>query len=171
MKIPHFTRTLLAAATLIAVSLSASADALYGRVVAVADGDTVTVLGSDQRQHKIRLMGIDAPEKKQPYGSRSKQSISDLVFNRQVQVEYDKKDKYGRTVGKIIVNGIDANLEQVTTGMAWHYKQYQREQSASDRAAYADAENEARAVRRGLWQEAEPTPPWDWRRQQKTRKK
>jgi len=73
--------------------------------------------------------------------------------------------------GKIIVNGIDANLEQVKTGMAWHYKQYQREQSASDRAAYADAENEARTARRGLWQEAEPTPPWDWRRQQKTRKR
>ena len=171
MKIPHFTRTLLAAATLIAVSLSASADTLYGRVVAVADGDTVTVLDNDHRQHKIRLMGIDAPEKKQPYGSRSKQSISDLVFNRQVQVEYDKTDKYGRTVGKIIVNGIDANLEQVKTGMAWHYKQYQREQSASDRAAYADAENEARAVRRGLWQEDEPTPPWGWRRQQKVRRK
>lgn len=137
----------------------------------MADGDTVTVLGSDQRQRKIRLMGIDAPEKKQPYGSSSKQSISDLVFNRQVQVEYDKTDKYGRTVGNIIVNGIDANLEQVKVGMAWHYKQYQREQSALDRAAYADAEYEARAARRGLWQETEPTPPWDWRRQQKARRK
>jgi len=171
MKIPHFTRILLAAATLIMVSVSSSADTLHGRVVGVSDGDTVTVLDSAHRQYKIRLMGIDAPEKKQPYGSRSKQSISDLVFNRQVQVEYDKTDKYGRTIGKIIVNGIDANLEQVKTGMAWHYKQYQREQSASDRAAYADAENEARTARRGLWQEAEPTPPRDWRRQQKTRKR
>lgn len=171
MKILHFTRILLAAATLITVSVPSSADTLYGRVVSVSDGDTVTVLDSAHRQYKIRLMGIDAPEKKQAFGNRSKQSLSDMVFNRQVRVEYDKKDKYGRTVGKITVNGVDANLEQVKTGMAWHYKQYQREQSASDRAAYADAENEARAVRRGLWQEAEPTPPWDWRRQQKARKK
>lgn len=170
MKILHFTRILLAIATLIAVSLPASADTLYGRVVGVADGDTVTVLDSAHRQYKIRLMGIDAPEKKQAFGNRSKQSLSGLVFNRHVQVEYNKKDKYGRLVGKIIVNGMDANLEQVISGLAWHYKQYEREQAADDRAAYADAENEARAARRGLWQEAEPTPPWEWRKLQKARR-
>ena len=164
MKIQHFTRTLLAAATLIAVSLSASADTLYGRVVAVADGDTVTVLDETKRQHKIRLMGIDAPEKKQAFGNRSKQSLSGLAFNRQVTVEYDKKDKYGRTVGKIIVDRVDANLEQIKAGMAWHYKQYQREQSEEDRLAYSVAENEARRAKRGLWQDAEPTPPWDYRK-------
>ena len=171
MKIPHFTRILLAAAILIAVPLSVSADTLYGRVVGVADGDTVTVLDSDQRQHKIRLMGIDAPEKKQAYGSRSKQSLSDLVFDRQVQVEYTKQDKYGRTVGKIMVNGVDANLGQIKAGMAWHYKQYQKEQSPADRAAYANAESKALTDKRGLWQDAAPTPPWDWRRQQKAKRK
>ena len=171
MKISHFTRILLAAATLITVSVSSSADTLYGRVVGVSDGDTVTVLDSAYRQHKIRLMGIDAPEKKQAFGNLSKQSLSALVFNRHVQVEYNKKDKYGRTVGKIIVNGMDANLEQVRSGLAWHYKQYEREQPADDRATYAQAEEQARAARRGLWNDADPIPPWDWRRQQKTRKK
>ena len=98
---------------------------LNGRVVGVADGDTVTVLDASRQQHKIRLMGIDAPEKRMPYGNRSKQSLSDLIFDRQVQVEYNKKDRYGRTVGKIIVDGVDANLAQIKAGMAWHYKQYQ----------------------------------------------
>lgn len=170
MKILHFTRTLLAAATLIALSLPASADTLYGRVVGVSDGDTVTVLDSNRRQHKIRLMGIDAPEKKQAFGNRSKQSLSGLVFNKQVQVEYSKKDKYGRMVGKIIVDGVDANLEQVKSGMAWHYKQYQREQSEEDRLTYSAAENEARKDRRGLWQEDEPSPPWEYRKMTREKK-
>ena len=140
---------------------------LNGRVVGVADGDTVTVLDASRQQHKIRLIGIDAPEKKMPYGNRSKQSLSDLIFDRQVQVEYNKKDRYGRTVGKIIVDGVDANLAQIKAGMAWHYKQYQREQSVEDRDTYAQAEVEARASKRGLWKDADPVPPWDWRKQQK----
>ena len=135
----------------------------------LADGDTVTVLDAAHQQHKIRLMGIDAPEKKMPWGNRSKQSLSDLVFNHQVQIEYSKKDKYGRTVGKIIVDGVDANLAQIKAGMAWHYKQYQREQSVADRAAYAQAEEEARASKRGLWKDTDPVPPWDWRKRQKNK--
>ena len=137
-------------------------------MVGVADGDTVTVLDASRQQHKIRLMGIDAPEKKMPYGNRSKQSLSDLVFDRHVQVEYSKKDKYGRTVGKIIVDGMDANLAQIKAGMAWHYKQYQREQTVADRDLYAQAEVDARASKAGLWKDADPVPPWDWRRAQKT---
>ena len=110
------------------------------------------------------------PKKKQAFGYRSKQSLSALVFNRQVQVEYNKKDKYGRTVGKIIVDGVDANLEQVKAGMAWHYKQYQKEQSVDDRSFYAQAEGQARAAGRGLWIDADPVPPWDWRKLQKARR-
>ncbi len=143
------------------------AEILNGRVVGVADGDTVTVLDASRQQHKIRLIGIDAPEKKMPYGNQSKQSLSDLVFDRQVQVEYNKKDRYGRTVGKIIVDGVDANLAQVKAGMAWHYKRYQREQSVADRTLYAQAEEQARASKRGLWEDADPVPPWNWRKQQK----
>lgn len=136
-------------------------------MISIADGDTVTVLDSANTQIKIRLMGIDAPEKKQAFGTRSKESLSALVFDKQVTVEFSKKDKYGRTVGKILVNGIDANLEQVKAGMAWHYKQYQREQSADDRATYAQAEEQARAAKTGLWADTDPTPPWDWRHAKK----
>lgn len=159
----NFTRIIWALAMLLAMSITAHAETLRGRVVGIADGDTVTVLDSRNEQYKIRLMGIDAPEKKQAFGSRSKQSLSALVFNREVSVEYRKKDRYGRVVGKIVVNGVDANLEQVKAGMAWHYKQYQKEQSADDRAAYASVEEQARVGRRGLWQDNEPIPPWEFR--------
>jgi endonuclease YncB( thermonuclease family) len=125
------------------------------------------VLESTNTQHKIRLAGIDAPEKKQPYGQRSKQSLSDLVFDKQVMVETDKRDKYKREVGKVLVGGMDANLEQVSRGMAWHYKAYEREQTPNDRKLYAAAENEAKAARRGLWADADPMPPWEFRHQGK----
>lgn len=133
----------------------------------VSDGDTVKVLDASNTQYKIRLMGIDAPEKKQAFGNKSKENLSDLVFNKQVTVEYSKQDKYGRTVGRILVNGVDANLEQVKAGLAWHYKQYQREQSVGDRAAYAQAEEQARSAHLGLWADPDPTPPWDWRHKRK----
>lgn len=164
----YFTRILLLTALWLFANTSA-ADTLNGRIVGVSDGDTVTILDDTNTRWKIRLLGIDAPEKKQAFGNRSKQSLSALVFNRQVVVEYSKKDKYGRTVGKVLVDGVDANLEQVKAGMAWHYKQYQREQSEADRVAYAQAEERARVGQRGLWIDHEPTPPWDWRRQQKAK--
>lgn len=129
----------------------------------------MTVLDSSNTQWKIRLMGIDAPEKKMPFGQKSKEHLSDLVYNKQVSVEYSKRDQYGRTVGKIMVDGVDANLEQVRAGMAWHYKQYQMEQSPEERVSYSDGEEQARAGRMGLWVDAEPTPPWDWRKEQKAR--
>jgi endonuclease YncB( thermonuclease family) len=108
------------------------------------------VLDATNTQYKIRLMGIDAPEKKQAFGNRSKQSLSDLVFDKQVTVEYSKQDRYGRTIGKITVDGVDANLEQIKAGMAWHYKKYQKEQSVEDRFVYANAEIQAQYKKRGL---------------------
>lgn len=134
-----------------------------GNVVGVADGDTITVLDADKVQHKIRLTGIDAPEKNQPFGNRSKQSLSNMVFNKTVTVETDKRDRYGRELGKVFAGDKDANLEQVRAGFAWHYKAYERTQSATDSQTYADAENEAKAAKRGLWVDADPTPPWEWR--------
>ena len=139
------------------------AGTIDGRVVSVADGDTVTVLDSDNVQHKIRLSGIDAPEKAQAFGNRSKESLSDLVFSKAVTVETEKKDRYGRDVGKVLVNGVDVNLLQVQRGFAWHYKEYEREQSAGDRKLYDLAESEARASGRGLWRDTEPSPPWEFR--------
>ena len=114
-------------------------------------------------QHKVRLTGIDAPEKAQPFGQRSKQNLSNWVFGKQVSVETAKTDRYGRSLGKVRVGGIDANLEQVKAGYAWHYKKYEREQSVEDRAVYARAEAGARAGRVGLWRDAVQLPPWDWR--------
>lgn len=137
---------------------------LEGKVVGVADGDTITVLGADNRQTRIRLQGIDAPESRQAFGQASKQNLSDLIFGRQVVVEYEKTDRYGRTLGKVLTGGHDVNLEQVKAGLAWHYKYYQDEQSPNDRRLYADAETEARSARRGLWAEPGPIPPWDFRR-------
>lgn len=147
--------------------LACNAATIDGRVVGVADGDTVTVLDAEKVQHKIRLSGIDAPEKKQPFGQRSKESLSDLVFSKSVTVETDKRDKYGRNVGKVLVDGIDANLEQVKRGLAWHYKQYQREQSPTDQQSYAAAEIEARAAKLGLWRDPEKVPPWEFRHKKK----
>lgn len=139
---------------------------IQGAVIGIADGDTITVLDSAHAQHKIRLSGIDAPEKAQPFGQRSKQSLSSLVFQQRVTVEWSKQDRYGRIVGKVITpNGTDANLEQIKRGLAWHYKQYEREQPPADRVVYGQAEEEARGSRVGLWSDAQPVPPWEYRKQ------
>lgn len=103
------------------------AGTITGYVVAIADGDTITVLDGSRQQHKIRLAGIDAPEKKQAFGERSRQSLASMVFNKTVKVEWDKQDRFGRTVGKVMINGVDANLEQVKAGMAWWYEKYRKE--------------------------------------------
>ena len=148
---------------LLALACTAHAETVTGRVVGVADGDTITVLDADKVQHKIRLAGIDAPEKKQPFGNRSKESLSALTFDKTVNVETDKRDKYGRQVGKVLVNGQDVNLVQVERGMAWFYRQYQREQSPNDRRLYETAEDAAKAEKRGLWRDADPVAPWEFR--------
>lgn len=159
----HRPSTLLAA-FLLALSASPHAATLHGEVVALSDGDTLTVLDAHRQQHKIRLSGIDAPEKRQPYGDRSRQSLAALVFRRSVQVEWKKKDRYGRIVGKVIVNGDDVGLSQIRNGLAWHYKAYERDQLPADRHRYAVAEQAARVARLGLWQDTDPTPPWSFRR-------
>jgi len=140
---------------------------LTGRVVSVADGDTVTVLDADNAQHRIRLSGIDAPESHQAFGARAKQNLSALVFGKDVTVLYSKTDQYGRLVGKVIVDGQDVNLAQVRAGLAWHYKEYQREQAPEDREVYARAEEEARAQHFGLWQDPNPLEPSQFRREQR----
>ena len=145
----------------------ACAAELNVRVVGVSDGDTITVIDSTRRQYKVRLTGIDAPEKKQAFGERSKQALSSRVFGRQVRIDLGRTDRYGRVLSKVSIDGVDANLEQVVSGMAWHYKKYQREQSADDRADYARAEIAARAAGLGLWQDRHAVPPWDFRKSAK----
>ncbi len=149
---------------LLALACTAHAETITGRVVGIADGDTITVLDANKVQHKIRLSGIDAPEKNQAFGNRSKESLSDLAFDKTVNVETSKRDKYGRQIGKVLVNGRDVNLVQVERGMAWFYRQYQRDQSPNDRRLYEAAEDAARADKRGLWRNGEPVPPWEFRR-------
>ena len=138
-----------------------------GRVVRIADGDTITVLDGANTQHRIRLQGIDAPESHQAFGTQSKNNLSDMIFDREVTVEYDKIDQYGRIVGKVLLDGKDVNLEQIKAGMAWHYKEYEREQSPTDRDLYAHAEDQARNARRGLWADADPVEPSAFRRDEK----
>jgi endonuclease YncB( thermonuclease family) len=152
-----------------AISFAAAAHTIEGRVVGVSDGDTVTLLDGLHAQHRIRLAGIDAPEKVQPYGDASKRHLSDLVFGKSVTVEYEKRDRYGRIVGKVLKDGHDASLEQLRAGLAWHYKQYQREQSRADRSAYAEVENAAQLAHAGLWRDPAPVPPWTWRLAQRAK--
>lgn len=151
------------------LAFAGHAAGIEGRVVGISDGDSVTVLDIDKVQHKIRLAGIDAPEKGQDFGNRSKESLSELVYDQTVLVQTEKKDRYGRDVGKVLVQGVDVSLVQVQRGLAWHYKAYEREQSASDRILYDFAENEARASRRGLWVAPDPVPPWDFRRKKRNK--
>lgn len=138
---------------------------LEGKVVGISDGDTITVL-VDRHEVKVRVAGIDAPEKKQPFGQRSKEHMSECAFGKSVSIEWNKTDRYGRTIGKVTSNGLDCGLRQVKDGLAWHYKTYEREQSQSDRQIYSSAENSAKASRIGLWSDLTPMAPWDFRRAQ-----
>lgn len=139
------------------------AETIEGRVVGISDGDTITVLDSAKTQHKIRLAGIDAPESKQAFGQASKKHLSDLVFGRQVTLDCGKTDKYRREICVVMVDDQDANLDQVKAGMAWWYRQYQKEQTSQQRATYEVAEAMAKAGKVGLWSDADPVPPWEWR--------
>jgi endonuclease YncB( thermonuclease family) len=147
-----------------AVCNATAAHLLEGKVVSVADGDTVTVLDDQKEQHKIRLLGIDAPEKSQAFGEKSKQSLRDMVHGKRVQVTYAKRDKYGRIVGKVMLDDEDICHQQIKRGLAWHYKKYQNEQTPEDRDTYSESENAARSQKLGLWTDAQPLAPWDFRK-------
>lgn len=140
---------------------------ISGRVVRVEDGDTITVLDSNKTQHKVRLAGIDAPEKTQAFGQRSRNSLEELVAGRSVIVETYKKDRYGRHIGKILVSGRDMNIEQIRRGMAWFYRHYEGELTPNDRQSYDRAEAEAKNLRKGLWTDSDPVPPWEYRLQKR----
>lgn len=146
---------LLAAGIALAVSSSVSAD-FTGRVVAVSDGDTITVLRL-RKQVKVRLVEIDAPERAQPYGNRSKQALAGLVRGQEVRVVEQGRDRFQRTLGRVYRGDLDVNAEQVRQGMAWVFRRY-----ATDASLYS-IEAEARERRRGLWRDDAPVPPWEWR--------
>lgn len=151
---------------LIALCTAASVQGatIEGRIVGITDGDTITLLDAEHRQHKIRLAGIDAPEKGQAFGNASKRSLSDLAFDREAVAECGKTDRYGREVCRVIVSGTDVCLAQIQAGMAWHFKRYAKEQTRQHREQYATAELDAQADRRGLWGDRDPVAPWEWRK-------
>ncbi len=143
---------------LIASSLL-NAEIITGRCVGVSDGDTAIVLVNGNRQVKIRFYGIDTPESSQDFGQRAKHKLSGLIYGKEVMVDITSNDRYGRSIGKVYVDGIYTNLEMIKSGLAWHYVQY----APHDRDL-ARAENAARASQIGLWSHANPIPPWNWRR-------
>lgn len=141
---------------LLAAVLTYCATPREGTVVRISDGDTLTVLMSG-RQVKVRLAEIDCPEKRQPFGQRAKQSLSELVYGKQVQLEQQDHDRYGSVVGRVYAGDLDVNAEQIRRGMAWVYRKYNKDKSL------VALEGDARQARRGLWADAHPVPPWEFR--------
>lgn len=151
---------------LVALGLSQAvpADSLTGRVVGISDGDTIVVLDAGKRQHRIRLTGIDAPEKAQPIGQAAKKHLSDLIFDQEVVLQCTKVDRYRRQLCTVLLAEHDINKAQVAAGMAWWYRVYSWDQTPEQRVSYERAELAARNAKAGLWADLQPTPPWEWRR-------
>lgn len=131
---------------------------LIGKVVKISDGDTITILTSDKIQYKIRLNDIDAPEKKQAFGNKSKDNLAKYIAGKTIKVEYKSTDKYKRILGTIYYNNTDINLQQVKDGFAWVYKKYSKNQD------YYNAEKLARENKKGLWNDKNPIAPWEFRK-------
>lgn len=138
------------------VSFAAS---IEGKVIKVADGDTIAIQTLNNEKIKIRLYGIDAPEKKQEYGIKSLDVLKKLSYGKTVDIEVKEKDQYGRTVGIVFLNGEEVNLKMIETGNAWYYKKY-----AKDQISYANAEAEARKNKLGLWSFDKQMSPWEYRK-------
>lgn len=160
---------------LLLLGSGAEAEVLRGRVVGVVDGDTIQVLDGDKRVHRIRLQGIDAPERKQPFSRNSTERLASRVHGREVEVHWEKVDPWKRLVGKVLAPSpscreascpfvVDAGLELVGEGLAWWYRRYAKEQPPEDRERYRVAEERAKEGRLGLWSDPSPTPPWKWRK-------
>lgn len=143
---------------LLCMATQVSANVISARVIGITDGDTIKVLNPANVQLIIRLAEVDAPEHHQAFGERSKQNLSLICYGKQASIEVVDVDRYERLVGRVMCEGVNANKAQVRSGMAWVYRKYLRD------ASLIDLENEARANHRGLWADARPIPPWEWRR-------
>jgi endonuclease YncB( thermonuclease family) len=152
------------AAAAAAAQLANPINHFSAKVVSITDGDTVDVLAPGNLTYAVRLAGIDAPEHDQTFGAQSTQHLSELISGKPVTLDCENERSYGRLICKIVLpNGEDACLDQVKAGMAWHYKQYEDEQSPSDRQAYAAAECSAMKAKIGLWNDPHPVQPQDFR--------
>lgn len=145
------------------LTLSANAEVLQGRVVAVADGDTLTLLDAQNTQHKIRLNGIDAPELGQDFGQAAKQNLAGLSFDKSVVVIWSKRDKYSRIIGTVVSGALDLSLVQIRDGFAWYYREYEADVPPVERVLYDAAEQNAKFQLRGLWKQSGAQPPWTYR--------
>ncbi len=169
-------KTIAGTSLALALSFPAQAATINGKAINVADGDTITILDTDNNQHRIRINGIDAPEKVQPFGDRSRQNMARMVAGKEVTTDCHKIDRYKRQICKVWVQPVDCpkcgktldvGHAQIVAGMAWWYREYAREQSAEDRGGYESDEQEARLRKRGLWADKEPLAPWEWRKMKK----
>lgn len=142
---------------------AAHAESMIGRVVNIVDGDTLTLADASNQLHRIRLLGIDAPELTQDFGQRTRTALSALAFNQQATADCRTMDQRLHKLCVVSVGGQDVGLEQIRAGMAWWDKQYNAQQSANERADYEQAEFMAKIHRTGLWNSKNPTPPWEWR--------
>jgi endonuclease YncB( thermonuclease family) len=138
-----------------------------GLVIAISDGDTITLLTEDKQQLKIRLAGIDTPEKKQAFGTKARDHLASRIFKHDVEVDLRKKDQYGRYLGVIYISGVDMNQSMIQDGYAWFYKHYAKDQPKEEAQRYAKAEADARSKQRGLWSDPNPVPPWEFRKEAK----
>jgi endonuclease YncB( thermonuclease family) len=178
-------KLLLITGLLAATQIASAADVLYGRVVGVTDGDTITILDNKNRQHEIRLFAIDAPEtschikkpspaddvcveKSQPFGKASKKNLSYLVYGKNVKVLLGQGTSYNRIVGTVFVGNQDINLQQVRDGYAWHYTYFAKNQPYAVRKVYEESQKLAKKEMRGLWGDKYPVAPWDYRKGQRT---
>lgn len=161
---------------LVCFAASAACADVTGVVVSVIDGDTIKVLDGDKTVYTVRLQGIDAPERGQPYGRASRKKLASMVAGKEVFVESRTLDSGGRLLGKVWVQPADcatcgktlnANHAQIMSGMAWWYRYYAAGQSPEDRGRYESAEDEARARRWGLWADPDPISPYEWRNSQR----
>lgn len=150
-------------------SVYALAD-IIGMVQKVVDGDTIHLTDDNGKLYKIRLLGIDAPEMDQSFGIESRQMLVNLIEGKRVIIDFRKKDKYKRILGKIFYDDMDINLTMISNGLAWHYKRYRKDQSKRDVPIYSEAEQIAKENAIGLWSDTAFIPPWEWR-QNKRRKK
>ena len=143
---------------LLSLSLSIQSKTLKGRIIKISDGDTVTLLDSTNTQHKIRLDGIDCPERKQPFGTKATNFVKKLTTGKTIVVEWEKKDRYGRILGYVYADGVNVNKELLKNGLAWHYKHYNEDQEL------AKLEQQAKDKKLNIWSDKNPIEPYRWRK-------
>ena len=148
------------------IDSTAAMEPLIGRAVNILDGDTFDIVVRSE-SHRIRLAGIDCPEKHQAFGNQAKERLSQLIFGKLITVTWEKRDRYDRILGKVILNGSDVNLRLIQDGLAWFFRKHAHELPDLDRKEFDHAEQLARNAKIGLWFDRDPIPPWEFRRKKK----